>query len=107
MKVFDDVKSLRLANAGRDQAESRRIACGDKELDRNAIKLLQMDESRANGDTVQVRLTVAQYGSLAYCAGGAQVYLFTSVDKAGTPPVVSMKALEHYELMLEAPKRKN
>lgn len=107
VKVLDDVKSLRLAIAARAQAESRRVACGDKELDRNAIKLLQIDESRANGDTVQIRLTVAQYGSFAYCAGGAQVYLLTSVEKAGTPPTVSMKALEHYELMLEVPRQKN
>jgi len=107
MKVLDDVKSLRLANAARAQAENRRVACGDKELDRIAIKLLQIDETRANGDTVQIRLTVAQYGSLAYCAGGAKVYLFTSVETAGAPPTVSMKALEHYELMLEVPRRKN
>lgn len=36
MMVLDDVKSLRLANAARAQAETRRVACGDKELDRNA-----------------------------------------------------------------------
>lgn len=107
MKTFDDVKTLRLANSARAQTQNRRVTCGDAELDGNAIKLLRVEESRASGDTLQARLTVAQYGSLAYCMGGAQVYLFTSVAKAGSLPTVSMQRLEHYELMLEVPKRKN
>lgn len=103
---LNGVLATRMANFERARSAGH-LSCGERGVDDNLVKLVSVGELRSAGDTTEATVYVAQYGKVAYCAGGSQGYSFTAIARANGGHDFIVRKLAHFEVILEIPKRSN